>query len=963
MKVHLNFIVSLISWTFLQGVLTSLPQETTVVDALPTSSTFENDNGTKTQALDDTIELMTTDDNYIPNHAPRSVVLVLGKAETGLNVGRFLTEKNMEFHKNRRNKVLKETGIPNGSDPGNSVLPKIIIDNSRNITFYILGSREGSKESPDIAIASFIKDLAGHAKKLKILFVLNYSTVTKGNHREIMDLLKHATNLIKAPLKFRQAMNLVTVNMKSESDPEKDLEGVTKLLKSVRTKLKNHFTDDPKNEKQAEDICNALLTKGGEETYSNIFCISDAIQNQTHSLSENQDEPSPFEQSLFSQTKFVTTSPNDFLIDLSDDGKGLAQNITPIMIEMLFRKVVAISEDIILHFQDLKANNNFSSFGNVIKDYKSLQNLNRTLQESLSTPTFVQELYQLSINMKLPHLQKKITSVTNQVNVLNFMGQILEETIPIGIEKLSSQVLQTIPNVKILVEEMITAFDLQITSFEQLESKVRNKSVEQMQIQNSETSKLQLTSLSESLLNVIDSSLHAPSYNQLVSEVQEFLTNNSLIESVHPIIPTLSADIDFEETRCLFSTQFKAWKLLHHLELFWRFIGKEKTRLELKDLTEAYLDNLNQLTLTNTNNLTKHFNDEAILLSTLSTKRNEEKAQFESQLFDLVSNCNQNLTDINANYQILQSSFAAKIQEQEKVLKSKKDQEAINTQSIHTNCTTNESQWAIKLAIEQQQNSASLEEARKGRTKQSNELKLTFSQEIKEKERRCRSDIVGKENNCTSQKNDARKISEEEKLSWEKTNEQTSTACNQELNKMEAICSQEKDQLRVQSQSRIQELRSALTREGSQCTARKETANQGCNQKVRNAEAAAQQEATSLKDQNSNEGLACCSTLSTTVALYESNKRNLVQNFEREVDEFIQTCQGRKSQAESQARNDFERQLQHYIYRWERSDRCCYPRGGRCRDGASGTGCCSYSSCTYQFLKAHCCKCSSHCRM
>ena len=80
-----------------------------------------------------------------------------------------------------------------------TLFPELVVYSRTNSAFYDCpGFMDTRGTSHDIAVTYFIKKVADHAKWLKLIFIVSYSSLEEGGSRDdFKNLLRHGTNLVK----------------------------------------------------------------------------------------------------------------------------------------------------------------------------------------------------------------------------------------------------------------------------------------------------------------------------------------------------------------------------------------------------------------------------------------------------------------------------------------------------------------------------------------------------------------------------------------------------------------------------------------------------------------------------------------------------------------------------------------------------------------------------------------------
>ena len=105
--------------------------------------------------------------------------------------------------------------IGNSTFESKTIWPEIKIDiNDQEVFYDCPGFDETRGTAHDISQAYFIKKIADHAEKVKIILIVSFSSVTEGETRTgFLDILKHITALIPDIGKFKDSIPMIVTKV------------------------------------------------------------------------------------------------------------------------------------------------------------------------------------------------------------------------------------------------------------------------------------------------------------------------------------------------------------------------------------------------------------------------------------------------------------------------------------------------------------------------------------------------------------------------------------------------------------------------------------------------------------------------------------------------------------------------------------------------------------------------------
>ncbi|CAL1285800.1 unnamed protein product [Larinioides sclopetarius] len=114
--------------------------------------------------------------------------------------------------------IIEGPGISNSTLKSETIFPELVIDAATNAAYYDCpGFSDTQGTSREIAETYFIKKVLDFLESLKMVFIINHSSVRKGvDRQDFMKLLRHVTDLVKDIKKFEHSIAMVATKVDNQ---------------------------------------------------------------------------------------------------------------------------------------------------------------------------------------------------------------------------------------------------------------------------------------------------------------------------------------------------------------------------------------------------------------------------------------------------------------------------------------------------------------------------------------------------------------------------------------------------------------------------------------------------------------------------------------------------------------------------------------------------------------------------
>ncbi|CAK6587165.1 MAG: hypothetical protein IRF12RH_07155 [Rickettsia helvetica] len=277
--------------------------------------------------------------------------------EVAAGTGEFLIEDN-----NR---------IGNSTITSKTIFPELVVGTKTNTTYYDCpGFSDTRSTSNDIATTYFIKKVIDHAESVKMIFIINHSSVQKGlDRQDFMKLIRHAIDLVKDIDKFQCSIAIVATKVNNQYikqgksftlvEDSKVIGAIADFLQEVkqdlgeRVKLPDIFIEEQKFYNNSIKFIDVLLAKEDDYyTKIGIFRRPDE-PGPLSNITLLQEGKEHIERILYEKLNFTAKLDEDFGYTISDTSKNSIHDLVDEINQNIWSNVHNIAEKVKRYYHDL----------------------------------------------------------------------------------------------------------------------------------------------------------------------------------------------------------------------------------------------------------------------------------------------------------------------------------------------------------------------------------------------------------------------------------------------------------------------------------------------------------------------------------------------------------------------------------------------------------------------------------
>ncbi|CAG7717073.1 unnamed protein product, partial [Allacma fusca] len=487
----------------------------------------------------------------------KDIVLVIGNTGAGkTTITKFLTEfEKLEAYNAVDRILIRDTDQKISVDStmvSKTIYPELFIDQTTGTAFYDLpGFSDTRNTSIELANAVLMKKVADHAQKVKLLFIVNYSSLRTGETRtDLKAFIEQSVELVKNPGKFKNGIALVATKVEGAKRRESIIQGIASYLTDARADLEEIFHDSKKR-KAGQDLIDAFLSKDGSGNYNRISFFKQPIRTgPLNQFPEIRSQRTHMASVLESNIQYVASSPNDFGLTVSPAAKLVAAKLAERINERITMTMASLGNRLASNLEEKIRTSTWSSVGVLMKMPKVLENMLTTLTSTTTLQAFTETLKTIVSHLQMGQSTTEELAILKQrETTLKFLAEISGSTFPASILDWSQSIQISIKSFGVAVSKKVADFGTDMErKISAITQQVSSNFLKKLNSTGTAQQKQQiLEKFNAGVKNAKDNLLRAKTVNGFIRQVKQhvgILDKEVLTTS----LGELTTDINFDDT-------------------------------------------------------------------------------------------------------------------------------------------------------------------------------------------------------------------------------------------------------------------------------------------------------------------------------------------------------------------------------------------------------------------------------
>ncbi|XP_014272666.1 uncharacterized protein [Halyomorpha halys] len=388
----------------------------------------------KHSAQENIITLFQKGDKSIDEKVNRDIVLILGNTGSGKST----LAQYIVGHLNHLTSVKsgvdyiivdeKEKVSRRSTIISKTLYPELIEDSEMDTNYYDCpGFSDTRSAAHEITSTYFTKKIIDSARSVKLVFTVNHSSVRDGIDRNgFIELLRHATNLIKNIRKFQNSIMLVVtkVDQLAETDDE-IISSVANFINNVKTDLQqNSFPSFGENFcTQAIEFIDVILTSTeGYFRRIGIFKRPKA-PGKLSTMQSYKSERDYLNKMLKENIQYTKVNNDDFGFTVSDSTKNNISRWVDEVYYDIILELAQIEKQIIEYFKNEEQlySLQLAKVTTLFNEACQLFSQNQRKYDTMTSQEFIEELIQIFNKLKINVVLKSLFLIHSHEDYLHFL--------------------------------------------------------------------------------------------------------------------------------------------------------------------------------------------------------------------------------------------------------------------------------------------------------------------------------------------------------------------------------------------------------------------------------------------------------------------------------------------------------------------------------------------------------------
>jgi hypothetical protein len=327
----------------------------------------------------------------------------------------------------------------------------------------------------DIAATIFTKYLIDNVNAVKVVLVVNYSSVRKGVDRtEFVSLLEHFNEFLSNVPKYGKSIGMVVTKVENQyyktrggmqiTSDKVVLKQIANFLEEIRREL----SKEPANERLSNKISliDQLLVQNDEGEFTRIGLFR--RPDEAGVLSEIkllQDEKDDIKNILYNELQYTDIITADFGLTLSDKSRLAIVTMSQQANTKILDRIEDLCKQAIQHFDNvIRASRDYYDLHTVLKDaFYKFQSTLINNPNVTNVQDYLNVFIKLSADLNIDVSAETLQSIFDEIKFLNFIKTVStnveQNTVAIQMPSSFTKVIQHLQKMTKWYSYMIDSFD------------------------------------------------------------------------------------------------------------------------------------------------------------------------------------------------------------------------------------------------------------------------------------------------------------------------------------------------------------------------------------------------------------------------------------------------------------------------------------------------------------------------
>ncbi|XP_069673866.1 uncharacterized protein [Periplaneta americana] len=342
--------------------------------------------------------------------------------------------------------------ISDGTVVSQTIYPELIVDEDTG-TSYIdcSGFRDTRSVSHEIATTYFNKRIVDSTGELKIIIVVNHSSLRIGvDRQDFKAVVQHAAEFIRNVEKYRNGIAMVVTKVDAERfSDDKIIDAIAEFLKEFKKDLRKIDTNRDLHTNINALINTLLMKESGRYARIGIFRRPNE-EGPLSNIALPQEGKNSIEELIHNHLTYVSTDKDDFGFTISDRAINIISDLRDVINQKIASCMPSIMSEIQYHYNLMEQKCIYVNelIRELEKGINILRTMSRRISETIDPNQFLaiisDTLRDLNLTKKIGELQV----MKEQVNHLSFLQTVSGRKMKITQEEFTGSVISDLNDTK-----------------------------------------------------------------------------------------------------------------------------------------------------------------------------------------------------------------------------------------------------------------------------------------------------------------------------------------------------------------------------------------------------------------------------------------------------------------------------------------------------------------------------------